>query len=182
MKDSTVAIIFICVLLNFLLLYGNWCSTDNGFLIDDPTAGSIHYRYEESWKWNPNPMTWLGSILGLFIINFALLLIVLMEFFIRGKSNLRRLKISDVIVCFISGLAALPVILSLLFSYAYMTYLFAKQNIFLPWRVDQIISITSVILYVLLIFFFMSIGQSIWDIFKKEIFRLLLFKKSKEGK
>jgi len=85
MKDREVVIILFLIFLNFLLLIGNWQSTDNGFFIRDSTAGSMRYNYEESWDWNPNPMSWLGSILGMVAINFAIVFYLISKLFIKEK-------------------------------------------------------------------------------------------------
>ena len=88
MKNKVLMVIFFLTVLNcIVLVYGNIRSTDDGFLIDDPTAGIMRYRYEESWKWNPNPMLWLTSILLMIMINLAILLSIVVAWKFEKPCN-----------------------------------------------------------------------------------------------
>lgn len=68
MKKSKIVIMLFITICGMLSLYWNVQSTDNAFSIDNPTAGIMRYRYEESWKWNPNPMQYILSLGVLFFI------------------------------------------------------------------------------------------------------------------
>ena len=76
---------------------------------------------------------------------------------------------SDIIVAYISAMAVIPIALGIVFGHVYLTIYLANKGIAMPWWFNETIMISTIILFSLLVFFFVSIGQSIWIEVKKYV-------------
>lgn len=89
-------------------------------------------------------------------------------------------NIFDMTVAFISAMAVLPIAFGTIFGYTYVTMFFAKEGFYLPWYIDQIFVLSTIAMFCLLVFFFVSIGQSVGDEIKRYTKENILL--TKEGK
>jgi len=95
MKKSKIAIMLLITICGMLSLYWNVQSTDHAFSIDDPTAGIMRYRYEESWKWNPNPMQYNLSLAVLFFVFLLFISGLLFEWGNQDSSFKKSKEVKD---------------------------------------------------------------------------------------